>query len=186
MVYTFVVTLKNHHRKLIDRISYFVMAISAILFLQAIITAPRFELTLLIITIICIIAFTVDIVRQLKSHQPVSYRNVLFIIAICWLAMPYMKWIAIPVAILALIENAAKAPLEIGFTDAFIMMNHVPKKKYKWSDFNNIVLKDGYLTLDFRNNKLIQQEVLEDEDDDGDEDEFNEFCQKMLTIHSQQ
>lgn len=46
------------------------------------------------------------------------------------------------------------------------------KKSYEWVAFSNIVLKDGLLTLDFKNNKIKQCDVGEQ----VDEDEFNSFC----------
>ncbi len=50
---------------------------------------------------------------------------------------------------------------------------------YEWSNFANIVLKDNLLTLDFKNNKLLQLDI------DGtvlaaDEEIFNNFCRDCL------
>jgi len=43
------------------------------------------------------------------------------------------------------------------------------------------VLKDGLLTLDFKNNRLMQKEIADDEDeDDADEEEFNTWCRDQL------
>jgi len=41
-------------------------------------------------------------------------------------------------------------------------------------------LKDGLLTLDFRDNKLIQKEVIDDDEPDAPEDEFNDYCRSKL------
>jgi hypothetical protein len=61
------------------------------------------------------------------------------------------------------------------------VINTLFRRRYDWTDFNNVVLKDGLLTLDFKNNRLLQKEVLEDDDeDDADEDEFNDYCQTRL------
>ncbi len=51
------------------------------------------------------------------------------------------------------------------------------RKQYSWDDFSNIVLKDDLLTLDFKNNKVLQLEV---ENNAGD-NPFNEYCRKKLT-----
>ena len=40
--------------------------------------------------------------------------------------------------------------------------------------FNNVVLKDDLLTLDFKSNKLLQRETI-DEEGDAEEDEFNDL-----------
>jgi len=47
-------------------------------------------------------------------------------------------------------------------------------KNYIWENFNNIILKDNLLTLDFKNNKVVQLEVEEKEN--FDVVRFNEFC----------
>ena len=44
---------------------------------------------------------------------------------------------------------------------------------------NNVVLKSGMLTLDFKNNKLIQKEV-NDAVPDTVEKEFNAYCKIQL------
>jgi hypothetical protein len=40
-------------------------------------------------------------------------------------------------------------------------------------------MKDGVLTIDFKNNKIIQQSIDEARSS-VNEKEFNEFCQKQL------
>jgi hypothetical protein len=59
-----------------------------------------------------------------------------------------------------------------------ILYPSFPKRRILWNELQNIVLKDGVLTIDFRNNKLIQQDV--DEEVAVNEKEFNEFCQQQL------
>lgn len=53
----------------------------------------------------------------------------------------------------------------------------------KWNELNNIVLKDGLLTIDFKNNKIIQAEITE-KDGGVNEQEFNSFCNANLSNHS--
>lgn len=51
------------------------------------------------------------------------------------------------------------------------------KKNYEWAAFSNIILKDGLLTLDFKNNKIKQYDV----GGQVDEKEFNSFCMQKLS-----
>jgi hypothetical protein len=37
------------------------------------------------------------------------------------------------------------------------------------------------LTLDFKNNTIFQKEVLDDDEPDADEDEFNKYCREQLS-----
>ena len=50
---------------------------------------------------------------------------------------------------------------------------------HPWSEFNNIVLKDNLLTLDFKNNKLLQLTIIEN-DISVDENMFNTFCSGLI------
>ena len=49
-----------------------------------------------------------------------------------------------------------------------------------WNELSNVIKKYDLLTLDFKNNKLLQVQVI---NTDGiNEDEFNQFCQQRLSI----
>ena len=61
------------------------------------------------------------------------------------------------------------------------------KKDHQWKEFNNVVIKDGLLTLDFINNKVFQVEPEWDKTQIKKtypefEKEFNEFCRQQLFI----
>lgn len=54
-----------------------------------------------------------------------------------------------------------------------------PKRSYAWADLNNMLLKDGLLTIDLKNNKLLQH-AIDETKTNVIEAEFNEFCRKCL------
>ena len=54
---------------------------------------------------------------------------------------------------------------------------NIPGKKYTWDQFSNVVIKDNILTLDFKNNKLLQGEI---ETANINEDAFNTFAKQQL------
>lgn len=68
--------------------------------------------------------------------------------------------------------TVATQPTSYKFTEE-IKQKNFPWKKYQWSDFSNIVLKDNILTMDLKNNKVIQGEVLTE----INEKEFNKALQ---------
>src|SRR5690606_30064060 len=90
-----------------------------------------------------------------------------------------MPWLIAVFVLLAILEYQAKLPPEIGFSKDHITFNGLFKKKYKWSEIENVVLKDGLLTVDFRNNKLFQKEIDTGENE-ASEQEFNEWAQTVL------
>jgi phosphoglycerol transferase MdoB-like AlkP superfamily enzyme len=48
----------------------------------------------------------------------------------------------------------------------------------EWNQLANVIKKHDLLTIDFKNNKLLQVQVINT--DHIDEDEFNQFCQQQL------
>jgi len=119
----------------------------------------------------------------MRRRRKVRYRYLLFGAAVVWLALIYMPWVAGFYFVLAFLEPQAKKPLEIGFGNDHIVINSLIKRRFTWADLTNVVLKDGLLTLDFANNRLIQREVADEEDeDDADEEEFNAWCRERLAI----
>lgn len=54
-----------------------------------------------------------------------------------------------------------------------------PPKKILWNKLNNIILKDSILTIDLKNNKIIQQ-LIDETQIVINEKEFNEFCRQQL------
>jgi hypothetical protein len=64
-----------------------------------------------------------------------------------------------------------------------ILIPSLLKGVTKWNDLNNVILKDGILTIDYKTNKLLQNEI--EEDDFINEQEFNDFCKQQLKGNNQ-
>lgn len=182
MIYQYVVTLKRNNDKYIDNFSILLCFISAIAFLFDQIKSGHINYIFTIASVILLAGTCVNLYNKISKKKIVRYRYLLFASGICWLIMPYLQWLCIPFFLLSFLEYQAKYPLEVGFTDEQVVINTLFKRKFTWKDFNNIILKDGILTLDFKNNTLFQKEAIEDEEDDTEEDEFNDFCKKQLTV----
>lgn len=69
--------------------------------------------------------------------------------------------------------------LDVFFSKQSIRYPSVPPKQIKWKDLNQVTLKDGLLTIDFKSNKLIQQ-LVDENKTTVDEKDFNDFCKKQL------
>lgn len=179
MVYQYVVTLQNTSRKYIDNFSLLLLFVSAVFFLREQYLSPNIKIPYLFGSMAIVAIVGRNIYQLKKNKQPVYYGSALFIAAIGWVTMPYLNWLFIPFALMGLFERQAKLPLEVGFTDTEIAINTLIRRRYKWSDFNNIILKDDLLTLDFKSNRLLQRDTI-DEEGDADEDEFNNYCRAQL------
>jgi len=179
MRYDYVVILKKDQEKYINGISLGLCILSATAFLFQQINSGAFSVYLTVAFAIVLAGIAYNFIAS-KNKKQVFYKSSLLLAGVFWLGMPYLQWISIIFFLLAFLEYQAKHPLEVGFTEDMIVINTLFRKKYSWSDFNNIVLKDDLLTLDFKNNKLFQKEVLDDDEPDANEDEFNEYCRRWL------
>ena len=180
MIYDYVVTLKNERGKKVNVISCLIAIISAIFFLVHQIRGGVTSYIFIISFVLISAGLISNWYLSVKKNKRVFYSRILLVAGLTWFAMPFLEWVGLPVLLLALLEKQARFALEIGFTREQIVFNTLFKRKFKWSDFSNIMLKDGLLTLDFKSNKIFQKETI-DEEGDADEDEFNEYCRNQLT-----
>lgn len=180
MIYQYVVTLKNQQTRYIDILGILLSTASLLLFLLQLANGSGAGWAYIAgsVSIIGILGWNI---YQSRFHQrKVYYSRALLIAALVWMKMPYYQWLSFVFIVLALLEYQAKYSVEVGFSDNEVVLNTLLKKRYAWQHFNNIILKDGLLTLDFSSNKVLQKEIEDDEDDDADEDEFNEYCRQQL------
>jgi hypothetical protein len=59
-------------------------------------------------------------------------------------------------------------------SEQLILVRSYNTRKYSWDQLNNVVLKDGLLTLDFTNNKVLQLTV--NNNSSVNDAAFNDFC----------
>ncbi len=178
MQYDYVVTLKRESGRKTDVISILLIFLSLFFFSYVQIRyGINYYLSFAILTVI------VGLLVNLSAHRKgkeMNFRTWLFVAGLFWLSMPFLQWMILPYILFFFLEIQAKYPLEVGFNTYGIVLNTLFKKKIPWTDFQSVLLKDGLLTLDFRNNKIIQKEVPDDAQSKADEDEFNEYCRGKI------
>jgi hypothetical protein len=180
MFYQYIVTLKRDNEQQVDRISTGLCFLSVLAFVYEQLAAGQINFLFSLSAIAIASGTILNLLRIRKGLRGIRFRNWLLISAVTWIGMPHLQWLCIFYFILAFLEYQAKYPLELGFTGEGVVINRIIRKKYPWSAFNNILLKDGMLTLDFKDNKIFQRETLEEEEPDAAEDEFNDYCRKHL------
>ncbi|MBX2921314.1 MAG: hypothetical protein KF746_03905 [Chitinophagaceae bacterium] len=115
-----------------------------------------------------------------KKHDPrITYKHPLFVTGIVWLFVPGMRWIFILFILFVLFDHQARQNLEIGVSDEQVVINTFFRKRFQWDELSNVVLKDNLLTLDFKNNKILQREI-DPHLNEVEEKEFNEFCEEQV------
>ncbi len=114
--------------------------------------------------------------KKLTSFSPeISF----IILSICWLLLGKILFAA-SILCFAVIGFYTYKQFKIIFSPEKILYPSFPKKTYLWSEVNNVMLKDNVLTIDLKNNKLIQAVVEKGSSDKIDEADFNKFCLEWL------
>jgi hypothetical protein len=117
----------------------------------------------------------------IKKYNQGNYLDqvLLFVLAGCWFGLQNYIMVA-ALAILGIFYHLALQKLQFVFTPEKVLKLNFPAKEFEWNVFNNVILKDNILTLDFKNNKLIQAEI--EKSQNINEQQFNSFAQSKLTV----
>ena len=183
--YDFVVTLKHADYKFINIISGLmcVLAVSVSVFGLIYTGASSNSFYLALLLDVFIVGFLIYNLINNKKDRIFFFRWALTAGAILWFLPPQNNiLIALLYIFASVIERQLKLPREVGFDKEEIVINSFPSKHYQWDQVNNVILKDNMLTIDFKNNKMLQRETESDVSHEI-ESEFNTFC--MLNIKPQ-
>jgi hypothetical protein len=181
-IYSYIVVVKQKNRRIIELSGLILCLIFILLLINTLIQISTFLLIYILISIATIGLFTNNII-QYKKGSKLNLTPIFIIAAVTIFFIPNIKWLFICFVLFAFLEKYALKKEEIGFNRDEIYYNKLFPKKIYWESLNNVVLKDGILTLDFMSNKVQQFETDELDDEDEEEvteEEFNAFCQLCL------
>lgn len=181
--FDYVITLKSHDDKIIRLISQILIFISAAslgYFALQLFSLPRTRVHgTILFALVGIIVFNWVYVAVYK-YRP-SFRLAFFIAGLAFLfyfPVPVLKYVlAVLYIIIGLLEKSVKFNKEICIDKEGILLNAIPDRFFKWSELNNVIIRDKLITLDFKNNKLFQKEIEGDVSKEM-EIEFNEYCKR--------
>lgn len=179
MRYDYVVALKRENARRTDLASFFLLLFSILAFILVQIRSLQFSFFLSISSIVLLAGIFINISASRKGKE-MYFRNWLLAAGLFWIGMPFFQWMILVFIFFALMEGQAKYPLEIGFGADRIVMNTLIKKKISWSELESVILKDGLLTLNFKNERILQKEVLDDNESEAEAEEFNGYCRERL------
>jgi len=132
-----------------------------------------------VIATIVMISIAVLLPLYVRSKDVKIETSIIFIILmITWITTGYW-WVAIINFFFEIFQIAALRTLTVTIKSNGVSYPSFPKKQIDWKELSNLILKDGLLTIDFRNDRIIQQYV-EERSLSIDEKEFNEFCRQQL------
>jgi hypothetical protein len=136
---------------------------------------------LILFAILITAVYTFFTVREWISRKPLPdfwHRSIFGICAFVWMKEGFW-WLSIMLLLFILLDFIAHKKLVVHVTNKTIVVPYILQKEMTWDEVNNVILKDGLLTIDFKNNKLFQHIIMNSEEDIS-EKEFNEFCRQQL------
>jgi hypothetical protein len=176
--YPYIIVLKNETSKYVNVFGFLLTIGSAILFAREMLFRNMIILPYLIGIIFIAGLLLWNAFLYYRTDRDIYYSKALLIAGLVWTRMPYFEWLVIVFAFLALLEYQAKRAPEIGFANDHIMINKLFRKKIRWEEIDNVILKDNILTIDFKNNRIMQREI-DSGDNEASEEEFNEWVRNV-------
>jgi hypothetical protein len=180
MVYDYLITLKKRDYSIADQISQLMYVFSLITFGYFYYYHPKSGVVYIYIGVGILLCWAYSLIKKRKKGEA-FFRLGLFLCAIGWVLGPERNiWMAILYAVAGLIEKQVKFPAEIGFSKEEISFNSLPRKVLHWNEIKNVIIKDGLITIDQKNNKLTQEEI-EGYVTQDIEKEFNDFASRCIS-----
>ena len=178
-LFQYILIMKKEKPENINYISFLLCFISWIFFLYYTYAYGSFSSVLFWVNwlIPVVLVWTIRVKR--KFNKAITYKHPLFVTGCLWLLVPGMRWIAILFILFIFFYHQSRHPMDIVVSDEKIVINTFFRKRYQWHASSNVVLKDGLLTLDFKNNRMLQREIIRH---DVNESEFNDFCLEQLDL----
>lgn len=173
----FVITLKNERIKNYIRLGYILTAINLIPFVLFLFFSDAWFAG--VVGLASTLIYFV--IRWLMVRKRIARyfidENIFFVLAAVWLLQSDLM--AVLILLTGILFKITIQPLSFVFSKSSIKKNFFPKKEYPWPEVENAILKDGILTINFKNNKLIQAPA-----EDLTKEEiiaFNEFVNERLS-----
>jgi hypothetical protein len=182
MIENYTFTLKNNKNKLLKRVTwiwYFVLLGLIVLFAFSENVTEKEQRRLLLRLGILIIAGILTYFNKEKKDTLKGFQAAVFFFSL----MSIYSFFGIYFTICFVLFSAfifwfVHQNTIISFNEESILVkNGFFRRIVDWASLNNVVLKDGILTLDFKNDKLIQEEV---EGGMANETAFNLFVRNKL------
>lgn len=177
----FKVILKKENQKKYALISWIIVSVNAIcLFLLSSTTGFKDIRPVVGGAIVILLAL---LLRYLKpANEKTTLWGPIFLCSLAW--GRYNLWISIADLVFMALSLQATKDLVINFSEEEIKYIPFFPKRISWTEVSNVILKDDMLTIDLKNNKIIQQQV-DERSSSINEKEFNDFCSRQLTISNQ-
>ncbi|MGF2411107.1 MAG: hypothetical protein ACQUYJ_02205, partial [Ferruginibacter sp.] len=178
----FVFTLKDNNQKAFNSFFWFLFFLHLTAASVVIINAKEQQQKTITIGIITLFLFLTAVVFLFKSKfRFYNYQVLMFVLmVIFWPVQSAWLPAIVVAAVIVFAFVVLKTKSAAVFSEqAVAVKRSLFTKEYQWSELENVVLKDNWLSIDLKNNHLIQVEVAA-ESTAADETAFNGFCRQQL------
>jgi hypothetical protein len=184
----FTIILKNEKLSFYNRLGLFIVLINLLYFINYVLRTHTYvNVTAIVVGIgVSFIGLVLNIGSASKNNKPrIPFAAIFTLLAVIWATHEnfaidkYAVFVAM--IIFAFLDYNARKKTFIIFFDDRIELNLFRLKIYQWEKLGNVILKDRVLTLDFKDDRLMQAEI--DQESWGvDEGAFNVFCKQQLRM----
>lgn len=176
-MHSYEIILKNEKEKTYRSISWLILNVNFITIILLAFATNFKEIIPVILAILAITSIlTFKYLKKTGIKKKFSVPFLLFTFA--WLFTGYW-WMGIVNFIFFILDASTSGKLKVLFYEDQILFPSLVSRTVHWKDLANVILKDGILTIDFKNNRIIQQ-YIEEAGPAVDEKKFNEFCRQQL------
>ena len=172
----FMISLKNEKLRTYTIFSWLIILLNFIAFVYLGVTGwskianlPYFAAGLLLAI------FIFRSIGNREEYESDSISLCFSLVIIAWIVMQFY-WAAVIIIFLFLFQDISRRKLIVLFYDDRIIYPSFPKRTILWTELNNVILRDGVLTIDLKNNKVFQNEIYSP----ASEIDFNEYCDSQL------
>lgn len=162
-----------------DRFALFIMLLNTFVFVYQSIIVTDLTTRIFFIAGAVLVTLSIGLNKWRNKGKTITFiLSGLVACVLTWL-MVRSFWAAFISLTLLLLYRSARRPLSVTVYDDRLVYHSFPQRVITWQELNNVVLKDGLLTVDLKNNRIIQTEILNSQGDPS-EAEFNEFCRQRM------
>ncbi len=172
--------LKNEKLHSYKRIGYWITGINFLFFIfYSFYVKQGYEkIWWILLSLLIPVTYYIETEIQFKNlNKKKNISITYFLLLLMWITVS--AWIALIHIVLLILDILAKRKLKIYFYTNGVEYPSFPKRTIKWIELDNIILKDGLLTIDFKNNHLLQSEI-DASTNEIDETAFNRYCEQQL------
>jgi len=173
------ITVKNDKTKLYNRFTWLIISFNIIflLYLTVTTTSGNIRTGAIAMLILLAIVFSLRLYFQHTKYR-FGFHPFFLLLVLYWINVE-LYWLAGIVFIFDILSMLATRPLVFSFSKDKIIYPSYITKTGNWSELVDVILKDDLLTINFKNDRFIQQ-YIDETKTAVNEQEFNDFCRAQL------